>query len=100
MVLVDWKNTGSTPIRVVKADIVAYDASGAELASGTKDYTIYAASNSQSGIVAGETYAEPSGEGFVLVSTPAQVAPADKSRCKNHLGERRIYLLDLRRANL
>lgn len=69
MVLVDWRNTGSTPIRVVHADIVPYDSSGNKLDSGAPDYTIYAVSSSSSGIAPGSTYSEPDGEGFVVVSS-------------------------------
>lgn len=70
MVLVDWKNTGSTTIREVFADITAYDAGGNKLDSGAQDYCIYAVFSSDPGISPGETYTEPEDEGYVLVNAP------------------------------
>lgn len=77
MVLVDWQNVGNTPIRAVFADIVPYDASGKRVDSGADDYCIYATwSNDDAGIVPGQIYEEPDGEGFVLLSYPGLVEPA------------------------
>jgi len=67
MVIVDWKNTGNTPIRAVHATMTPYDAAGRPLTNGAKDYTIYATfTNESPGIAPGETYVEPEDEGFVL----------------------------------
>ena len=64
MVMVTWKNTGSTPIRVVDAEIVHRDSSNAVL--GTHNYTIFSASDTSPGVAPGETYSTPAGEGFLL----------------------------------
>jgi len=66
MVLVDWRNTGTTTIRAVDADIITFDARGRRLESGAKNKPIYAVSDSSPGIAPGETYTEPNGEGFIL----------------------------------
>lgn len=66
MVLVDWRNTGTTTVRAIDADIVPYDASGNRLGSGASDYAIYAESDSSPGIVPGKKYTEPMGNGFIL----------------------------------
>jgi hypothetical protein len=66
MVLVDWKNTGTTTIRAVDADIIPYDAHGNKLESGANNYTIFAVSDSSPGVASGEKYTEPNGEGFTL----------------------------------
>lgn len=66
MIYVDWKNTGSRPVRVVDAKINAFDAAGnAVEVMPVRDYTIYAVFNDRPGITPGETYIEPQGEGFV-----------------------------------
>ena len=67
MVLINWKNTGTTPIRVVHANIIAYDSNGVTLSSSANDYTIYAVSDERPGISSNRTYIEPDGEGFVLL---------------------------------
>ncbi len=75
MLLVDWRNTGTTTIRAVDADITAYDGIGNMLQlfgdSGTINYTIYAVADSSAGIAPGELYVEPLGQGFVLPSVGA-----------------------------
>lgn len=77
MVLTDWRNTGERPIRVVHADIIAYDDRGTEIDSSARDYTIYVVCNSAPGIAPGEEYQEPVGEGFVLIPIPTLVPRAD-----------------------
>lgn len=64
MVIVTLKNTDSSPIRVVDADITSYDSSGAIV--GTNNYTIFAESDSSPGIAPGETWTTRKGEGFIL----------------------------------
>jgi hypothetical protein len=66
MVLVDWRNTGTTTVRAVDADIIPYDANGNRLGSGATDYAIYAESDSSPGIAPGKRYTEPMGKGFIL----------------------------------
>ena len=73
-VLVDWKNTGTTTIRAVDADIVPYDKKGNRLESGTSDYTIYAVSDSSPGVAPGDIYKQTKDEGFVLIPGPAMAA--------------------------
>lgn len=70
MVLVDWKNTGSTPIRIVKADITPYDASGTPIGNGAAGYPIFAAPDATPGIAPGAPYEEADDDGFVLVNAP------------------------------
>lgn len=71
-VLAEWKNTGDAPIRVVKADITAYDAEGTPV-GGTpaNNYTIAALSARQA-VAPGKTYKDPSGEGFMIVPMPGE----------------------------
>lgn len=64
MMIVTLKNTGSTPIRAVDADITWRDSSGNVL--GTHNYTIFAESNSAPGIVPGSTWTTRKGEGFTI----------------------------------
>jgi len=64
MLKVTLKNTGSTAIRVVDADITWRDESGNIL--GTHNYTIFAVSDSAPGIQPGKTWTNPKGEGFLL----------------------------------
>ena len=67
MVLVDWKNTGTTTIRAVDADIIPYDVRGNKLElSGATDKPIYAVDDSSPGIAPGEKYTEPMGQGYIL----------------------------------
>lgn len=68
MVLVDWKNTGNTPIRSVHADISILDPQGKKLDVSAKDYTIYVVSSDNPGIAPGETYTEPNDKGYALES--------------------------------
>jgi hypothetical protein len=70
MVLTDWKNTGQTPIRVVKADIASYDASGAPIDNGATDYPIFAAPDASPGVPPGAGYEAADDDGFVLVNAP------------------------------
>lgn len=72
MAYVTWKNTGMTPIRVVRADIVHVDSRGNVL-DAVKDYTIYAAWNDSPGVQPGETYTDPPGRGYIL--TPQLGSP-------------------------
>jgi len=74
MVLVDWRNTGTTRIRAVDADITPYAADGNKLKSGASDYAIYAVSDSSLGIAPGERYTEPNGKGFILAPGFADAA--------------------------
>jgi len=77
MVLVDWKNTGDTPVRVVKADITPHYRRGEVVVdTGASDYVIYAVPDSQPGILPGETYREALDDGFLLVVAPGHRPPA------------------------
>jgi hypothetical protein len=76
MLMVDWKNTGKVPVRIVKADIDVYDASGNRLSASAKDHHLYAAARDEPGIKPGQTFQTKSGEGYILLSydgTPAKV---------------------------
>lgn len=67
MVLVDWRNAGTTTIRAVDADITPYDANGNALQfSARTDKPIYAVSDSDPGIAPGKTYVEPLGRGYII----------------------------------
>jgi hypothetical protein len=77
MVLVDWRNTGTTTIRAVDADITSYDARGNKLDSGARDYAIYAVSDSSRGIAPGKRYTEPDGKGFILAPGVGKAARVD-----------------------
>lgn len=70
MVLVDWRNTGTTRIRAVDADITPYDANGNVLQfSARTDKPIYAVDDSDPGIAPGRTYVEPLGRGYIIGSS-------------------------------
>lgn len=60
-VVTTWKNTGTTPVRVIEARFIFYDAAGRVLES--HDYTLYASFGA--GVPPGATYATPAGEGFI-----------------------------------
>lgn len=66
MVMVDWRNTGSVPIRSVFADIVAYDANGARLQSGAPDYCVFVVDNASPGVQPGQVH-YATGPGFLLM---------------------------------
>lgn len=69
MAYVDWKNLSNKPVGVAFADIEAYDADGEALQSGAKDYCVFdSQDNDGKKIQPGETYIEPDGLGFVLLS--------------------------------
>lgn len=72
-VISTWTNTGSTPIRVLDADIVTYTRDGTPITS--VNYTIYDASDDEAGIAPGEIYTDPYGHGFKLpvISTAVSV---------------------------
>lgn len=65
MVYVDWKNTGTTPIRFVVADLSFYNASGSMM-GGFGKCVVYTAPAGDAGIAAGATYVEPQGEGYAI----------------------------------
>jgi hypothetical protein len=66
MVMVDWKNTGTTRIRAVDANIFAYAADGTISEWSRYDHPIYAVSDTDPGIAPGKTYKEPTGRGYIL----------------------------------
>ncbi len=68
MMIVTLKNTGSTPIRVVDADITWRDSSGNVL--GTHNYTIFAEFDSAPGIAPGSSWTTRKGEGFTIPYGP------------------------------
>lgn len=76
MVYVDWKNTGSTPIRFVVADLSFYNASGS-IVGGFGKCVVYSVTTSEAGIAAGTTYVEPQGQGYAIeLPSGAPVASA------------------------
>jgi hypothetical protein len=66
MVMVDWRNTGTTRIRAVDANIFAYAADGTISEWSRYDHPIYAVSDTEPGIGPGKTYKEPTGRGYIL----------------------------------
>lgn len=64
MLMVTLKNTGSTHVRVVDADITWRDSSGNVL--GSHNYTIFAEFDSSPGIAPGGTWTTRKGEGFLI----------------------------------
>jgi hypothetical protein len=68
MIYVDWKNTGKSEVRRVKADFIFYDENGLRLRDfDMLDWTIYVVPlASEPGIASGETYREPDGRGVVV----------------------------------
>lgn len=68
MVLTDWQNTGTLPIKSVYAEITAYDATGRVLDSGAPDYCIFAVEREAPAIQPGQSYHEPDDDGFILLS--------------------------------
>jgi hypothetical protein len=77
-ICVDWRNTGKTTIRGVKAKLVAYDAAGTVVYS-VDDYYIYATGDTEPGIAPGETYNEPADQGHVILPGSEGAAPAVKA---------------------
>jgi hypothetical protein len=81
IVCVDWKNSGSTVIFEVQADIDLYDSSGKKLKVSAPRQTIYRAPKSGPGIAPGSVYHEPTSEGFLIVPTPrmaSEMQPATR----------------------
>lgn len=76
MVLADWKNVGTAPVRVVHADIIAYDDTGRALESGAKGTTIFHADDSEP-VGPGRTYREPGGMGWLLLPIHGKAARAE-----------------------
>jgi hypothetical protein len=74
MVLVDWKNDGSRPVRAVDANITLLDARGRELEGGRKSQPIFAVADSSPGIAPGEIYREPADRGFIVDQFTAKEA--------------------------
>ena len=68
MMIVMLKNNGSTPVRVVDADITWSDAAGNVIRM--QNYTIYAEFDSAPGIVPGGTWKTRKGEGFIIPYGP------------------------------
>jgi hypothetical protein len=72
VVQVAWRNTGGKPVRTVDADIVAFDAIGNVIHRA--NYTIYAVSGDNPGVLPGETHVPEAGVGYSLpgwVGSPA-----------------------------
>jgi hypothetical protein len=74
MVLVDWKNDGSRPVRAVDANITLLDARRRELEGGRRNQPIFAVADSSPGIAPGEIYREPNDRGFILDQFTAKEA--------------------------
>lgn len=83
---ITWKNTGTTNIHGVKADIELLDNQG-QVIEKIK-YWVYAADgwtvpsekpapNASPGIAPGETYTDPPGQGFKLLPTGLAVVPSN-----------------------
>ena len=68
MLIVTLKNNGTTPVRVVDADITWSDSAGNVI--DTRNYTICAEFDSQSGIAPGGTWTTRKGEGFIIAYGP------------------------------
>ena len=83
---ITWKNTGSTNIHGVKADIELLDNQGQVIEK--MKYWIYVADgwtipgekpspNASPGIAPGETYTDPPGQGFLLTTTGLAIVPTN-----------------------
>lgn len=72
-VLIDFKNTGTTTVRAVDADIIPFGPKGNRLGNAVHDYCIYAVLDSKPGIAPRDTYRTPESEGHVL--RPGYVKP-------------------------
>jgi hypothetical protein len=66
MVLIDWRNTGTAPVKEIHASLTAYDASGSRLQSSVSDYTVFYVEKEARAVQPGATYREPEGEGWIL----------------------------------
>ena len=83
---ITWKNTGSTNIHGVKADIELLDNQGQVIEK--MKYWVYVADgwtipgekpspNASPGIAPGETYTDPPGQGFLLTTTGLAIVPTN-----------------------
>lgn len=70
MLLIDWRNTGSEPIGQVKATMTFFDASGRQIEE-VKSYNIFVTYDPKNTIKPGQSYKEPNGQGFVVLSGAA-----------------------------
>jgi len=86
-VRVTWKNTGSTNIHGVKADIELLDTQGSVIEK-INNYWIYAAdgwglpgetpaANASPGIAPGFTYTDPAGQGYQLIANGSGIVPSN-----------------------
>ena len=73
LVLTDWKNTGSVPVRLIIGDVNAYNAAG-ELVFQIIGATIYKVSDDKPGVAPGQTYQSGQREG-VMANEGAEGAP-------------------------
>jgi hypothetical protein len=76
MVMVDWRNTGSTPVGAVFANIAVLDQSGARMMMSADDYCVFAAATDAEKVRPGVQYVEPEGNGYAVVSVPPEGAPS------------------------
>ncbi len=71
--LIDWKNTGTMPIFVVKAKFSIYTSKGDEIERMSQNsYTIFVSEKAENAIKPGEIYREPSGSGHFLLNVPPE----------------------------
>lgn len=69
-ILVDVKNTGDRPVRVILATVKGHDAKGNEWVIAHPDYVIYGVLQNERGIAPGETYiAKPGEDGMLLLKS-------------------------------
>ena len=79
---VRWKNTGTRPIRIIDGNIMINDNTGT--LKPKFEYTIFARSNSEPGIMPGETYVQKEG-GFALpLGCTAKEARVEFTRVLEH----------------
>jgi hypothetical protein len=85
-VVVEWRNTGSLSVRAVDADIVVLERRGRALEGGATDYTIYAVSDSSTGIEPGANYTQTADKGFILDAETAKLARRVRVKITEVLG--------------
>lgn len=76
MLLIDWENAGSVPIKEIWAAVSAYDDSGNLLKSSScSRYCIFAVDDEHA-VQPGEIYRRPDGTGFVVLPSEGKASRA------------------------
>lgn len=78
MLLVDWKNTGPSPIGQVQATLTFFDADGRQI-DEVRNWTLFVTHDEKKMIKPGRTYEDLNGDGFVITTPDDSKAATAKA---------------------